>query len=110
MRSERQIYIDFNSAEEQVQKLNRAADLLYELADDLTRSLNQVIRQNWSGQNAYLYIEQEQKVIDKVRREADNTRNLATTTKQIANNLKNSELRAVRIAKQRAEEQRRRSQ
>ena len=86
----------------QVEKLEELADKLKGIAErDLEEVLSEV-NQGWKGDNATQFLTKGDKMKGKVLTSSENLRNIAGTMRQMADNLRQSELEAARIAAQQA--------
>ena len=100
-RSELSIRMDFAKAK-------AAAGRLDEIADNLTGTLSgeyddsmDSVRQNWRGDSATLFLTKAGELWDKVNKTASDLRAAADVIRRIAQNVYDSEMRALEIARQR---------
>lgn len=98
MKTEYQINMDFQKAEAQVAELKQLASQLSAVADeDLNRTLGNIAA-SWEGENAEAFIEKGNLLKQKITKTAGELLSAAGALHSIAENIKNAELDAIRIA------------
>ena len=100
-RSEHSIRMDFERAKAAAGRLDGIADSIASmLSGEYDGSLDSV-RQNWRGDSATLFLTKAGELWDKVNKTASDLRAAADVIRRIAQNVYDSEMRALEIARQR---------
>ena len=98
MRTEHEIYMDFNRAYKQAQRLRQIASRVNSLAnDDVGGTLNQ-INQNWNGDNASAFLGKGETLKGKISKTAGDLNRVAQAIIDIATRTRDAELAAIQVA------------
>lgn len=102
MASRYQIQMDFNRASQKANELDSIADDMSRLSGtDLQNTLNS-LGNDWKGDNANAYIQKGFALKENMDKTVTSIRNTASTIRQIAKNIYDAEMEALRIAEERA--------
>jgi WXG100 family type VII secretion target len=99
MKSEHEIYMDFQKAKEQAARLRQIASNMNNVADDELGGAVTKIRSDWTGENSEAYIQEADKEKQKINKTAQDLRRVAETIETIAARIMEAELAAIRIAR-----------
>lgn len=101
MASEATIQYNYNRAINQARTLEQLADELKGLANrDLETTISN-LSSNWNGESATVFIQKAQKAQEDMRGNANEIRNTASVIRRSAKNIRDAELRALQLAKNR---------
>lgn len=101
-KSESEIRLNYNRAVRQADSLEQLSRNLKSLANnDMSGSISEIAG-SWTGENSNSYRGKYEQLKAKVLATAGKLENTATTIRRIAQNTYNAEMRALRIAQERA--------
>lgn len=101
MSSKYEIEMNFRAAKEQARRLDDIASRLGRISrNDYTNALQQVSNA-WQGDNANIYLQKSNGLIGKMNATASDLERIASTIRQIAQNIYDAEMRAWEIAHER---------
>ena len=99
MKSEHEIYMDFQKAKDQANRLRQIASNMNNVADDELGGAVTKIRSDWTGENSEAYVQKADKEKQKINKTAQDLRRVAETIETIAARIMEAELAAIRIAR-----------
>ena len=99
MRTEHEIYMDFDRAMEQVGKLRAIAKDVESIGNDDVGGTKKSIQKDWTGDNSVAYVEKVEIVEGKIKDTGKDIRTVADTIETIAINTRDAELEAIEIAR-----------
>lgn len=101
MKTEYQIYLDYQNAIRQADKLEKLADELNKVGGkDYERELDQ-IRMSWNGENADKFLHASSVILSRNSKNVKKMRDIASVIRKTAENTMQAELKALEIAKKR---------
>ena len=98
MKSEYEIYMDFNNAMEQVSNLRKISSEVTGIGNDDIGGTLTSIETNWTGENSEAYVAKGNTVKTKVVGTGGDIGKVADTIQAIATRIRDAELEALRIA------------
>ncbi len=98
MKSEYEIYMDYNAAIRQAERLESIARKVRSMGQESMSSTFNSIRASWTGENSEAFLDKGNVLKSKVLRVADDVAKTARVIREIAERTKNAELEAIRIA------------
>ena len=98
MKSEYEIYMDFNNAMDQVGKLRKISGEVVGIGNDDIGGTIDNIETNWTGENSEAYVSKSKIVKGKVVSTGGDIGKVADTLEAIATRIRDAELEALRIA------------
>ena len=98
MKSEHEIYMDFQKAQDQANRLRQIASNMDNVADDELQGAITKVRSDWTGENSDGYTQKADKEKAKISKTAIDVKKVAETIEQIAARIMQAELDAIRIA------------
>ena len=101
MKTQAQIYMDYQNACSQAGSLEQIARNLDNVADGQMQSCLGQVSSHWKGHNSEAYVRKGRVVQDKIRNTAKDLRNAASAVRRMAKNTYDAEMRALEIAKAR---------
>ena len=101
MKSELQLYMDFQRANDVVDELRRIARETREVADDQLAGALARVDGAWDGQNSEDFLQKGHRVERSIRGLADDVDKIANAISTIAQRTYKTEMEAVRIAQER---------
>jgi len=96
-----EILFNYHQAIRQAEKLDNVANNLSRLSGDRMESTIGTLNSAWQSDNSPQYIRKVQKVQTDITKSADKLRKIAGAIRTTAEAVRNAELRALEIAKQR---------
>lgn len=102
MKTEYQLYLDYRRAKGAVAELRAIARDARRTADQEFSTALKSVGQSWDGESAEEFVSKGRKLRDKMYQEAANIERIATTAESMAQATYQAEMRAVRIARERA--------
>lgn len=96
------IEITFSSAMNRARDLDQCAEDMLRLAGTNMESIKSDISMAWQGDSANAYIGKMDLTAANIRKTAQRLQEIASTLRTVATTFRNSELRAIEIAEQRA--------
>ncbi len=100
--TEYEIYFQYNSAVRQAQKLDEIARKLEKLSTDKMNSTLRSLKAAWQSDNSAQYYQKAGKAQEDVKETASQIRKIADGIRTTAEAVKNAELRALEIARERS--------
>ena len=98
--TEEEIYIDFDRAIKEADKLDQMAGRLTAINSKYEDNLNN-ISTNWKGENAVIFVNKGGTLYDSMGNTANQISEIAENIRAAAERIKNAELEAIRIANER---------
>lgn len=98
MASKATIQLNYRRAINQANKLENLADELRRIAKNNLDSTISDLSNNWKGESASAFLQKAQKAYEDILKNADQLDKTASVIKRSAENVRNSELRALEIA------------
>lgn len=95
--TEREIYMQFQAVQEQVDSMNRISGSLSSLADSEMAGILTSIRSSWSGDNAEAFLEKVEQLRSEIEDSSSRVRSIASRISQLAENMRDTELRNINI-------------
>lgn len=102
MADEATIIFNYKQAMKQADELLQVAKEVRKIANNSLAESITKIDKNWDGDNSVKFINKGNKLKEKIADSADDIENIAGGIKTIAKNIYNSEMTALRIARERA--------
>ena len=99
MRTEYEVYMDFDRAMEQVGKLRQIAKDVDAIGNDDVGGTKKSIQKDWTGDNSVAYIEKVEIVEGKIIDTGKDIIRIADAVETIAINTRDAELEAIAIAR-----------
>lgn len=96
-----EIYFNYNRAMEQANRLDDIGRQLDKQSDNKMEEILNNVRSAWESDNSAQYVKKGQKVQNDIKTTADNLHRIAETIRKIANQIREAELEAWRIANER---------
>ena len=96
------IEITFSSAMSRARQLDQCAEDMFRLANTNMESIKSDLSMAWQGDSANAYIDKMDMTAANICKTANRLQEIASTLRSVAINFRNSELRAIEIAEQRA--------
>lgn len=100
-KSYNRIVMDFRSAYQQADQLERMSDKLRKMAEEQFEGVIRNVSTNWQGENASSYLAKCQTLKSNMLESASDLSKAAGTVRTIADNVYEAEMRAWRIAQTR---------
>lgn len=101
MKSEHQLYMDFQRADQAVEELRRIAQETRAVADEQLADALHGVDASWDGENSQSFLQKGQSVQRSINGLADDVDKIAKAIETIATRIYNTEMEAIRIAKER---------
>lgn len=101
MSSRREIYIDFQEAIRQAERLDEIADKLEQVSKKKMEHSMQSLAAAWKGENASAFLKKEDHLQDDIYQTSKNVRNIANDIRVVANRIYRAEMTAWQIANER---------
>ena len=98
MRTEIEIYMDFNKVEKLIEKLRQIATSMDKLSEDGMGASLTELRRNWKGDNANTFTSKGEAVKTGLDRTVADIRNTADSLEKMAMRLRDAEIENIRIA------------
>ncbi len=98
MKSEYEIYMDFNNAMNQVSNLRKISGAVSDIGNNEIEGAIQSVQSNWTGENSDAYVAKSKTVKGKVVETGNDIGKVANTIEAIATRIRDAELEALRIA------------
>lgn len=98
MKTEAQIYMDFQKAKDQANRLRQIASQVDNVADDEVQGAITKITSDWTGENSDTYNGKAGKEKGKLNKTSSDVKRVADTIEAIAARIMQAELAAIRIA------------
>ena len=98
MRTQHEIYMDFNRAYNQAQRLRRIAASVANLANDEVGGTLRQISQNWTGENASAFLGKGETLKGKINKTSADLYRVAQAIITIATRTRDAELAAIQTA------------
>lgn len=99
--TESQIYFQYNSAVRQAEKLDQIVRKLEKLSNDRMDGTLRSLKNAWQSDSSPQYYQKAGQAQEDIRQTAEQLRKIADGIRTIAEAVKNSELRALEIARNR---------
>lgn len=96
------IQFNYENAIAQANELDSIAKALEKIPNDQLPSTISNIKTNWTGDNATAYINKVNKLSEKTKDTVSDLKKAAASIRQIAKNIYDAEMRALRIAQERS--------
>ena len=96
------IIFNYQESIRQAERLEETAKKLDRIADNRMKDTENSLRAVWDSDNSEMYYKKFEIVADQIKNDAKNLRSAATTIRNIAESIKQAELEAERIARERA--------
>lgn len=101
MGNEYQIYMDYIHAIRQTEKLDELAGELDSKGGQKLQDTLDSIRRSWTGENATAFVNKASSLPSRIAGTANNLRLIASTMRRVAKNTYDTEMEALRIARDR---------
>lgn len=95
------IVFEYITTMRQADKLDELAQKLKNIANDDLEEILMEVDRGWKGENARKFLDKGDRMRNKVLTSSQNLKNIADTMRKMANNIKESEERAARLASMR---------
>lgn len=101
MTSEKTIKINFQQAKQQANRLDEIAEEMKNLSERDFADTMQIVRSNWRGENADLYISKGTRLQGNMTSTANSLHAIASEIRTVAKRIYEAEMKALRIAQER---------